>query len=90
MNYIFKQSSYEEIGTAYTQNKVRFSHLPAIKPMEGFYSKHDFGIRLHPILNIYRKHEGIDIINDVGTPIYASAEGIVDFTGRQGRIWFNS
>jgi murein DD-endopeptidase MepM/ murein hydrolase activator NlpD len=77
-------TSYEEVGTAYEQNKVRFSHLPAIKPMEGFYNKHDFGMRLHPILNIYRKHEGIDIVNEVGTPIYASAEGVVEFTGRQG------
>ncbi len=76
--------SYEEIERRYDQNKVRFSHLPAIKPMDGFYSKHDFGMRLHPILNIFRKHEGIDIINETGTSIFASAEGIVEFTGRQG------
>jgi murein DD-endopeptidase MepM/ murein hydrolase activator NlpD len=76
--------SYEEIGTAYEQNKIRFAHLPAIKPMEGFYNKHDFGIRFHPILHYSRPHEGIDIINETGTPIYASAEGVVEFTGRQG------
>lgn len=77
-------TSYEAIGTAYEQNKVRFSHLPAIKPMDGFYNPHGFGLRLHPILNIVRKHEGIDIINEVGTPVYASAEGTVEFVGRKG------
>jgi len=77
-------TSYEAIGSAYDQNKVRFAHLPAIKPMDGFYNPHGFGMRLHPILNIVRKHEGIDIENEIGTPIYASAEGIVEFTGHEG------
>jgi murein DD-endopeptidase MepM/ murein hydrolase activator NlpD len=77
-------ASYEAIGTAYDQNKIRFAHLPAIKPMDGFYNPHGFGMRLHPILNFVRKHEGIDIVNEVGTPIYASAEGTVDFVGRKG------
>jgi murein DD-endopeptidase MepM/ murein hydrolase activator NlpD len=77
-------SSYEEIGSAYEKNKVRFSHLPAIKPMNGFYFNHDFGMRFHPILHIFRKHDGIDIVNEVGTPVYATAEGVVEFNGRQG------
>ena len=77
-------TSYEDIETTYDRNKVRFSHLPAIKPMDGFYSPNSFGMRLHPILNFVRKHDGIDIINEVGTPVYASAEGTIEFTGRKG------
>jgi hypothetical protein len=80
----FQAASYEEIEKSYEQNKIRFAHLPAVKPMEGFYNKRDFGMRLHPILNIYRKHEGIDIINEANTSIYASADGIVESAGRRG------
>jgi murein DD-endopeptidase MepM/ murein hydrolase activator NlpD len=76
--------SYEEVEKAYDNNKVRFSHLPAIKPMDGFYNKHDFGMRFHPILHIRRPHEGIDILNEIGTSVYAAAEGVVEFAGRQG------
>ena len=79
-----QSSSYEEIQNAYEKNKVRFSHLPAIKPMEGYYNKRGFGMRFHPILQIMRPHEGIDIDNEAGTPIYAPADGIADFTGHKG------
>ena len=77
-------TSYETIRTMYDQNKVRFAHLPSIKPMDGFYNPRGFGMRLHPILNIVRKHEGIDIDNEIGTPIYAAADGTIEFTGHQG------
>jgi murein DD-endopeptidase MepM/ murein hydrolase activator NlpD len=80
----FQSASYQEIEKTSEQNKVRFAHLPAVKPMEGFYNKSDFGMRMHPILNIYRKHEGIDIINDSNTPVYASADGVVEYAARRG------
>jgi murein DD-endopeptidase MepM/ murein hydrolase activator NlpD len=77
-----QQSSYEEITRRMEYNKGLFSHIPAIKPMDGPYSLHGFGMRLHPVLGVYRPHEGIDIINDVGTNIYAAGDGIVHFSGR--------
>ncbi len=76
--------SYEDVVKRYDNNKVRFAHLPAIKPMDGYYATNGFGPRLHPVLRIIKPHEGLDIANDVGTPVYASADGIVDYSGHTG------
>jgi murein DD-endopeptidase MepM/ murein hydrolase activator NlpD len=77
-----QQSSYEEIAKRMEYNKGLFAHIPAIKPMDGSYSVNGFGMRIHPVLRVYRMHEGVDIINDVGTKVYAAGDGVVRFSGR--------
>jgi murein DD-endopeptidase MepM/ murein hydrolase activator NlpD len=77
-----QQASYEEISRRMEYNKSYFMHLPAIKPMAGYYSINGFGMRVHPVLRVYRMHEGVDIINESGTNIYAAADGVVRFAGR--------
>jgi murein DD-endopeptidase MepM/ murein hydrolase activator NlpD len=77
-----QQTSYEEIQKRYQRNQVFFEHLPAIKPMDGYYTVNGFGMRVHPVLRVYRMHEGTDIINDVGTNVYATADGVVRYAGR--------
>ena len=77
-----QQTSYEEITRRMEYNKGLFSHIPAIKPMAGPYSLNSFGMRIHPVLHVYKMHEGIDIISDVGTNVYAAGDGVVHFAGR--------
>lgn len=77
-----QQASYEDVYKRFEYNKTYFSHLPAIKPMEGVYSIRGFGMRIHPVLRVYRMHEGIDIINDVGAHVFAAGDGTVRFAGR--------
>lgn len=50
--------------------------IPSIYPTFGRYAD-GWGLRIHPILNELRFHQGIDISNEIGTPIYATADGVV-------------
>ena len=77
-----QQQSYASVGKTYESNKIRFTHLPAIRPMNGYYTHKGIGIRMHPVLRIYRVHEGLDITNQEGTPVYATADGSVSFAGK--------
>lgn len=77
-----QQTSYEDIYRRYEYNRTFFSHLPAVKPMAGYYTVNGFGMRVHPVLRVYRMHEGVDIINDVGTGVYATGDGQVTYAGR--------
>jgi len=43
-----------------------------------------FGGRVHPILHTYRQHAGVDFSAAYGTPVRATANGIVMRTGRDG------
>jgi murein DD-endopeptidase MepM/ murein hydrolase activator NlpD len=40
--------------------------------------------RYHPVLNQWRAHRGIDYAAAQGTGVKATADGVVDFVGRQG------
>ncbi|MDD3283240.1 MAG: M23 family metallopeptidase [Candidatus Cloacimonetes bacterium] len=50
--------------------------IPSIYPTFGRISDH-YGTRIHPITKNMEFHYGIDFANETGTPIYASAAGIV-------------
>lgn len=79
-----QSQSYKEVVAAYETNQDKFSRIPAIKPMRGYYDLHSFGIRLHPVLRIMKPHEGLDIAADVGNAVYATGDGVVQFAGRTG------
>ena len=80
----FEKVQYEEISSKLKMNNNLFESIPAIVPTEGRFSSESFGMRLHPILRINKMHNGIDIINDVGTIVKATGKGKVIFVGIKG------
>jgi murein DD-endopeptidase MepM/ murein hydrolase activator NlpD len=79
-----QQQSYDQIIRKYEYNKAFFAALPALKPMEGYYATREFGPRMHPVLGIFKTHTGLDIVNDVGTPVVAAADGVIEMAGQSG------
>lgn len=66
------------------KNKERMSlAIPAVWPidrtaLQAFYA---FGIRqIHPILKIRKMHKGVDMSCNLGTPVYATGDAIVEKT----------
>ncbi len=79
---LYEQSvSFDELQTL-AKNKEAFSNaIPAIWPIDRTLLRNGiggFGYRLHPIYKRYIMHKGVDLACDVGSPIYATGDAVVE------------
>ncbi|WP_298811932.1 M23 family metallopeptidase [uncultured Sphingomonas sp.] len=58
--------------------------IPSVQPVSNLKFTSNFGIRSDPFRGTAAMHAGVDIPGPIGTPIYATADGIVSHAGRQG------
>lgn len=59
--------------------------IPSRMPVEGVTLTSDYGMRTHPVIGGRRAHKGVDLAGPVGTPVYATADGVVSMAQ-----WFSS
>ena len=57
--------------------------IPSIMPVGAARLSSGFGMRNHPVLRRRRHHHGVDLAAPTGTPVYATADGLV---GRADRF----
>jgi murein DD-endopeptidase MepM/ murein hydrolase activator NlpD len=77
--YIESKSQDEVVDLAREKEKL-FSAIPAIRPLRSDEISHlasGYGMRIHPVYKVRRMHPGIDFSAPVGTPIYATADGVI-------------
>lgn len=58
--------------------------IPSAQPVEHLAFTSNYGIRSDPFRGTAAMHAGVDIPGPVGTPVYATADGIVDRAERSG------
>ena len=58
--------------------------IPSVQPVAKLNFTSNFGIRSDPFRGTAAMHAGVDIPGPSGTPIYATADGVISHAGRQG------
>ncbi len=88
----YQDKSYNEI-TGFIKNKQQLlACTPAIQPVSNSDLKRiasGFGSRIDPVYKTVKFHAGLDFAAPQGTPIYATANGVVKSAGNQGTGYGN-
>jgi len=75
-----QSKSFDEVVEFYKNHEDMLRHLPAIQPVSNKDLKRTasgYGYRIHPIYQTRIFHDGMDFSCDIGTPVYATADGVI-------------
>jgi len=74
--------SLTEVVTKLEERRELWDHTPSICPVPGGFMSSAFGSRVDPFTGSRSLHEGVDICAPRGTPVFATADGVVKFASR--------
>ncbi len=81
-------ASFKEISVFLDKQRSILAATPSIWPIKGWITS-GFGKRASPLTGEPGRHYGVDIANEIGTPIRATADGLITYAGWQngyGRV----
>jgi murein DD-endopeptidase MepM/ murein hydrolase activator NlpD len=79
------ESQLSEVAGGLERRDLLIASRPAIMPTRGILTS-NYGIRADPITSRRAFHHGVDISARPGTPVFASADGVVLRAGRIGSL----
>ncbi len=76
---VVQSKSFDEIIELIKVKEQMYKCLPVLRPvkLEAIDGICTFGMRVQPLLKIYRMHKGVDLCGKEGTQIFASGDGVV-------------
>jgi murein DD-endopeptidase MepM/ murein hydrolase activator NlpD len=80
-----KQSYDEIIGILEEEASMR-DCTPSIRPLKGGFLSSRFGRRMDPFTGRITRHRGVDYFARTGTPVMASANGVITMAKRNGSM----
>jgi len=83
-----EQLDYDILRIRSEDKSEMLIHIPAIQPIENqdlTRTASGYGYRMHPIYKITKFHQGMDYTAPVGTPVYATADGVIEEAERSRR-----
>ena len=69
------------LETMLMQDRSNAWLIPSVSPVKSSWFSSNFGWRIDPFTGKEAMHEGVDFVVPTGTPVYASAGGVVDYAG---------
>ncbi len=88
----YQQQSYNELGGFIKNKEQLLASTPAIQPVSNKNLNRlasGFGYRVDPVYKTVKFHAGLDFAAPLGTPIYATADGVVRVAGNLGNGYGN-
>jgi murein DD-endopeptidase MepM/ murein hydrolase activator NlpD len=77
------EDSFEALEQAYAEQEMRLATTPSILPTRGILGS-GYRNRKDPFSGEREFHAGLDIVANAGTPVVATADGVVTRAGRRG------
>ena len=88
-----QHTSYKDLAGMMNNKEKLLASTPAIQPVSNTDLKRiasGFGYRIDPVYKTVKLHPGLDFSAPAGTPIYATADGMIEFAGNRGDGYGNN
>ena len=84
---LYSQSqSFDQLRENALGQKDKMEHVPGVIPLhiKDYTMSSGYGVRRDPVYGTRKFHEGLDFAATTGTPVYATADGVVEVAERKG------